>query len=280
MGAWESMDSTMRSEYHVAIVTGASSGIGAELARQLARAGVRVGLTARRVDLLEAVAGEIRAKGGVAAIAPADAADSDATRRAIVSLTGELGPVDLLIANAGLGLSTPSLGFSAREFEQMVRVNLLGAAVAIEAVLPGMIERGQGRLVGVSSLAAFRGLPVNAGYSATKAGLSTLLEGLRVDLRRQGVFVTIVHPGFVRTPMIEDGDGERLFVMEVDRAARIILNGVASRRRYVNFPWPTVALMRFARALPGPFFDALVSAVFFGHKARVNAQAGDETPSS
>ena len=115
----------MGNDNRVALVTGASSGIGAELARQLAAKGVRVGLSARRGELLEAVAAEIRAAGGTAALACADAADPQETRDAITRLSQELGPVDLLFANAGVGLSTPpGCVFSARDFEQMVRVDI------------------------------------------------------------------------------------------------------------------------------------------------------------
>src|SRR5262249_22248369 len=179
------------------VVTGASSGIGAELARQLAACGVRVGLTARRSDALNEIAAAIRSAGGTAEVASADAADRSATHAALATLADRLRPIDLLVANAGLGLRPPADRFSADEFERLVRVNLLGASYAIEAVLPGMIERGDGHLVGISSLAARRGMPGAAGYCATKAGLSTLLEGLRVDLRRRGVPATTVHPRYL-----------------------------------------------------------------------------------
>ena len=142
----------------------------------------------------------------------------------------------------------------------MVRVNLVGAAVAIEAVLPEMLERRSGQIVGISSLAAYRGLPINSGYSATKAGLTALLEGLRVDLRGRGVDVTIVHPGFVRTPMIEGSQDRRPFVMVVGPAVRVLLRGVAARRRYVDFPWPMASLAGLGRILPGAVYDRLIAA--------------------
>jgi short-subunit dehydrogenase len=242
----------------VAVVTGASSGIGAELARQLAAAGMRVGLSARRAEALEALAGEIRDRGGTAAVAPADAADPEATRRAVSRLAEELGPIDLLIANAGVSVAAPDRAFSAEALEAMVRVNLLGAAYAIEAVLPTMLERGRGHLVGISSLAAYRGLPGSVGYAATKAALTSLLEGLRVELRPRGIAVTAVHPGFVRTPMIAGQANPQPFVMDVAPAARIILKGIAARRPWVAFPWPTAALASLGRWLPPTVSDRLV----------------------
>ncbi len=247
----------MRIGSQTAIVTGASSGIGAELARQLAASGVKVGLTARREAKLEALAEMIRKEGGTAAVAPADAADPEATRRACFRLAEALGPIDLLVANAGLGLTMTATDFSAEAFERMVRVNVLGASYAIEAVLPGMLQRGRGHLVGISSLAAYRGLPGTAGYCATKAALSTLLEGLRVELRGRGIAVTTVHPGFVRTPMTAGADHPQPFLMEVGPAARIILKGIAARRREVAFPLPMAAFMGFVRRLPNPLYDRL-----------------------
>ncbi len=248
----------------IVVVTGASSGIGAELSRQLAAAGAKVGLTARRAEALEALAAEIRHAGGTAAVAPADSTDPAATRAAIERLVVALGgPVDLLVANAGLGLSTPAAAFSAGEFEQMVRVNLLGAAYAIEAVLPAMLRNGRGHIVGISSLAAFRGLPGGSGYGATKAGLTTLLEGLRVELRPRGIAVTTVHPGYIRTPMTAGANHPQPFLMEVVPAARIILKGIERRRRTIDFPWRTAALMSLARLLPGAVWDR-VSVRFAG----------------
>jgi len=242
----------------VAVVTGASSGIGAELARQLAASGWHVGLTARRADNLESLAGEIRGAGGVAAVAPADAADPAATRVAIAALAAALGPVDLLIANAGLGLGTPGAAFAAADVERMVRVNLLGAAYAIEAVLPSMLGRGRGQIAGISSLAAYRGLPGGAGYCASKAGLTAMLEALRIDLRRRGIAVTAVHPGYVRTPMIAGADHPLPMAMDVGPAARIILKGIAARRRHVAFPRPMAALVALGRLVPGALYDRVV----------------------
>jgi short-subunit dehydrogenase len=253
-------NSRMGLAYRSAVVTGASSGIGAELARQLASQRIPVGLTARRSDRLDALAGEIRRKGGVAAVAPADAADREATRQAMARLAEALGPIDLLIANAGVGQTVPADRFSAEPLEEMFRVNLLGPCYAIEAVLPGMLERGRGHIVGISSLAAYRGLPGAAGYCASKAGLSSLLEGLRVELRPRGIFVTTVHPGFVRTPMIEGADHPHPFLLEVGPAAARIVRGIAAGRREVNFPWPMVALLSLVRHLPNPLADRLLAA--------------------
>jgi NAD(P)-dependent dehydrogenase (short-subunit alcohol dehydrogenase family) len=250
----------MRDDGLVAVVTGASSGIGAALARQLAADGARVGLIALPDDALEAEAEAIRARGGTAVAAAADVSDPAAIRTALNRLTDELGPVDLLILNAGIGLGTPASSFSAEAFERMVRVNLLGAAYAIEVTLPQMLERRRGHLVGMSSLSSFRGQPFVSGYCATKAGLAILLEGLRIELRDKGIAVTTVRPGFVRTPMTAGFRSPR-FIMDVEPAARIILSGIKARRPEVRFPWQMEWLMRLGSSLPCTVYDRLVAAM-------------------
>lgn len=244
-----------------AIITGASRGIGASIAVELARRGVRVGLTARRADLLESVAEAIRQHGGEAVVSPADASDRQESREAIARLIEAIGPVDLLVANAGIGRSTPAVGFSSDVLDEIIRVNLIGAAVAIEAVLPGMIARKRGHIVGISSLAGYRGLPGSTGYGASKAALSTLLDGMRPELRGFGIAVSIVHPGFVETSMTADARHHRPLLMDADRAARIIVDGIARGRRRVDFPWQMHLLMRCVRNLPDPIFDRIAARV-------------------
>ena len=248
----------MRIQAETAIITGASSGIGAELARQLAKFGIRVGLTARREAELDALAGSIRAEGGTAFVASGDAADPASFRHALDRLKADLGPIDLMIANAGIGFATPATAFSAEDVDRMVRVNLIGAAYAFAAVLPTMLERNRGHLVGVSSLASYRGLPGSSAYSATKAGLTALLEGMRPELRPRGIAVTAVHPGFVRTPMTAGATHRQPFLMDVEPAARIILRAIERRRRRVDFPWPMTALLRVVQMLPGAIYDRTV----------------------
>ena len=260
----------MRIIGEVAAITGASSGIGEALARQLAEQGLRVGLTARRVDRLETLATSIREAGGIASVAPADAADPDDTLAALAKIAIDLGPIDLLVANAGLGLKTPAHCFSARDVDRMVRVNFTGAAAAIEAVLPSMIERKAGHLVGISSLAAFRGMPGASAYAGTKAGLSTLLEALRPELRGLGIAVTTVHPGFVRTAMTADQLNPKPLMIDPDRAAQIIVRGIAGRRSRVDFPWRLATLLRLAQLLPDAVYDRLAERFLLAHgSARV-----------
>lgn len=234
----------------VAVITGASSGIGAALARALAAENARVGLIARRQDKLDELAAEIAASGGTAAAASADVADRPAALAAFQKIVDQLGPVDLLIANAGVGKPTFLEPINSDEIDQMIRVNLLGSIHAIEAVLPGMLERGRGHLAAVSSMAAYKGLPGESAYCASKAGLNAYMEGLRIQLRSRGIAVTTICPGFVKTPMTATNKFAMPFVMEADEAARRIVEALRRRKKVFNFPWQMTALMRLTAWLP------------------------------
>lgn len=243
----------------VAIVTGASSGIGRALAVELAREGYRVGLIARRADRLEAVVAEIRAAGDSAECVPAAVTGRDEVHRAIGALTERLGAVDLLVANAGIGLGTDALVPAADALEAEFRVNVFGVFYAVEAVVPSMIERGAGHVVVISSLAAHRGLPGAAGYCASKAALTRLVEGLRPDWARAGIRATTVHPGYVRSEMTARNRFRMPLLMETDRAARLIARAIRRKRKVYEFPWRMSLLVRHVvRRLPDRVLAGLV----------------------
>jgi short-subunit dehydrogenase len=248
----------------VAIITGASSGIGWWLAKLLAGQSCRVGLIARRKDKLDALAAEIRQAGGTAAVAVADVAEQQQTFTAIDAVRAELGPVDLLIANSGVARTTLLEPPNTDEVVQMIRVNLFGVIYAINAVLPEMLQRGRGHLAAVSSLAAYKGFPGESGYCASKVGINAYMEGLRIQLRRRGIAVTTICPGFVRTPMTQDNPfpSPQPWLMDADRAARLIVRALRRRRKVYNFPWQTTLLMRALRWLP----DWILARALAGHE--------------
>lgn len=248
----------------VTFITGASSGIGAGLARRFARAGAPVALAARRRERLEALAQGIRGAGGTALALPCDVTVQAAVREAVSACEEKLGPVGRLIVNAGVNRPNRATDFHADDVEAVFRVNVFGAANCFEAVLPGMVERGAGQVVGISSLGSFNPLPGFLAYSASKSALSNLLEGLRMELRDAGITVTTIYPGFIKTEMTEDYDYPMPFLMEQeDAVARIY----ASIRRGVAedaFPRPLALLARGARLLPRPLFDWVGRRFFAG----------------
>ena len=152
---------------------------------------------------------------------------SGRTPAAVAEVEGRLGPADVMVANAGFGAPT-RLDLQHRDVEETIRVNLMGVIYSVEAVLPGMLARGRGHLVAISSLAAFKGLPGESAYCASKAAVNAYMEGLRIALRTKGVVVTTVCPGFVQTAMTPM-DSAMPFLMSADAAARRIARLIASR---------------------------------------------------
>lgn len=238
------------STQRVAVVTGASSGIGRALAKVLASEGWKVGLLARRADLLATLADEIRAAGGIAAQATADVGERPQALDAIHALAAALGPVDLLIANAGVGKPTLLSPVNHADIEAMIRVNVLGVIYSIEAVLPSMLQRRTGYLAAVSSLGSYKGLPGESAYCASKAAVNTYMEGLRIQLRSRGIAVTTLCPGFVRTPMTAVNTSPMPFLLEPDEAARRMVRALARKRKVYNFPWQMSWLMKLVGWLP------------------------------
>jgi short-subunit dehydrogenase len=221
----------------VVVVTGAASGMGRALCRELARAGARLGLLDRNGDGLASLQDELRSEGVSCKQSAADVRDRQAVRVAIASLGEILGPVDLLVACAGITGVTLVEDLAIEETEDILRVNLLGVAYAIDAVLPEMLQRRRGHLVALSSLAGCRGVPFSAGYCASKAALVNYLESLRPALRRRGIAVTTVLPGFVRTPLLERARVQAPMAwMEPETAARHILRAIRRRCRVHAFP--------------------------------------------
>jgi short-subunit dehydrogenase len=235
---------------HVAVVTGASSGIGWAVAKELARERCKIGLIARRREPLEKLAAEIVAAGGTAAVAVADVAERDATLAAFTELTSRLGPVDLLVANAGVGAPTLLDPPNVSDVERMFRVNVLGVIYSLEAVLPAMLQRRRGHVAAVSSLAAYKGLPGESGYSASKAAISNYMEGLRIQLRDKGIAVTTICPGFVKTPMTDVNNFKMPWLLQADDAARRIVRALKRKQKVLNFPWQLSLLMKLTAWLP------------------------------
>jgi short-subunit dehydrogenase len=242
----------------VTFITGASSGIGRSLARRLAVQGETIAAVARRKPLLDSLVEEIEQAGGRAVAIPCDVTDHERVFAAIEEVKAALGPIDRLIANAGGGEPTFVETFTAAQISRVFALNVAGTANCIEAVLPDMLRRGSGHLVAVSSLAAYRGLPGAAAYSAAKAALSNMIESLRIDLQPRGIAVTLICPGFVRTRPSAKKKWKPLQV-EVEEATRLMARAIMARKRYYAFPASLALVAALGRVLPAPLYDRLLT---------------------
>ena len=246
-----------RSTPPTVLITGAGRGIGRGTALALATAGCRLALIDRDPAILAAVEAELQVKGAVVAAIQADVTDRAGLVEAVQGLEGIVGPIDVLVACAGIGgLSPLPPDLEIDGLRAMLDVNVLGVARTIEAVLPGMIARGRGHIVGVSSVAGFRGLPWMVAYSASKAAVSAMLEGLRPALRRRGITITTACPGFVRTALTEGTPFRKpVRMLEPEAAGRYLARATLRRPRNCIFPFSTRVGMTFLKLVPDRVFD-------------------------
>ncbi len=239
----------------VVMITGASSGIGKGVALEIASRGASVGLVARRESLLDELAGEIKARNAKAVFASVDVRDPEAVRAAADRFRKELGPIDILIANAGIGTTDHTVQLKPEHAANVIGINVLGAVNSVAAVAPEMVARGQGRLVAISSLAAYRGLAKSAAYCASKAALSSYFESLRIDLRHTGVGVTIIHPGFIKTALTAGREAKMPYLMELDNAVKKIVLAIEKEKKTYAFPWQLATIVRAGMIMPTAMYD-------------------------
>ena len=241
------------------MITGASSGIGRGVALELARRGAVVGLVARRAELLGEIVDEIKMQNGRALAVVADVNDAQSIRSAAEKLRSEFGHIDLMIANAGIGGASHAVDLQPAAVANLFNVNVLGAVNSVTAVLPEMAKRGEGQLVAISSLAAYRGIPKSAAYCSSKAALSSFFETLRIDLRNSGVSVTIIHPGFIKTPLTAGREATMPFLMELDHAVAKIIKAIEKRKKSYAFPWQLASIVRLGLIMPTFMYDRIAA---------------------
>jgi short-subunit dehydrogenase len=242
----------------VVYLTGASSGIGEALALEMASRGAVLALIARRKEKLDDLADRCRAKGGTARVFPADVTDEAALSEAANEMLAEFRKIDILIANAGIGGNDEETrSFRPAAVKRVIDINLIGAVNAVNAVLPSMVERGSGQLVAISSLAGFRGLPRSAAYSASKAGMTAYFESLRLDLKPKGINVTIIQPGFIKTPLTSGRRNKMPFLMELDDAIPLFIAAIEKKKPFAAFPWQLATIVRAGRFMPAWLYDRI-----------------------
>ena len=241
-------------------LTGASSGIGEALVPRLLEAGARLALTARRADVLEGTAAAWRARGRDVMAAPADVSDRQAVHAAAHLVEEAWGGIDLAIFNAGFSKRIRVTEFNAQDFVDLYRVNVFGVMFGVEAVLPGMLRRGSGRIAAVGSLAGLRGAPTLIGYGSSKAAIIHAIDSLRFDLAPYGIGVTLINPGYVRTPLTAKNTYWMPRLTDADEAAAIIVRGLQHDRKEIHFPALFSRTLKLLRALPFPIYERIVAA--------------------
>jgi short-subunit dehydrogenase len=253
------------------LITGAGKGIGRQLAKVLSAEGAAIAAVDVAADSLIALEKDLT--GNRLAWATADVVDAIGLAKAVSELERRLGPVDLLIANAGIGRETSALDFRAEDVAALVQVNLIGVSNSIAAVLPGMRARRRGHLVAISSLASFRGLPRLIGYCAAKAGVNALMDGLRLELRGQNIDCTTLCPGWVRSDMTANIRNAPQ-MLGIEEAVQEIVWTIRRRKLFHAFPPSKVWPLRLIRLLPGRMSDWFTARAFEREFRKIEADQG------
>jgi short-subunit dehydrogenase len=241
----------------ILLITGASMGIGAYLARQAASAGWTVAVSARSADKLEALAAEPAAGGRIHAY-PLDVLEEGANADVLDRIEADLGPVDIAVLNAGTHADMPAAEFDAGAAGKVFDLNLKGLANGLEPLLKRFLERGRGHIALTASVAGYRGLPRAAAYCASKAGTIALAESLAAEIGHKGVKIQVICPGFVRTPLTDKNEFPMPFLMEPEDAAKRIWTGLHGNGFEIAFPRRFVYQLKFLQLLPARLYFALV----------------------
>lgn len=242
----------------VVIISGATSGIGLYLAERYAKEGHSVcglGRNKKRCDNLSRI---LALYSDSYLVISCDVRDKASVELAVSDCKSKLGSIDCLIANAGVSISSAGINFNIRVYEKVFQTNVFGVLNLIHAVLPDMIDRRAGHLVGIGSLAAYRGLPGAGAYCSSKAALVTFLESLRLDVSEFNIDVSVINPGYIRTPLTDKNRFKMPFLMSIETGGSIIYNAIKKRKAIYSFPFPLSFLVKLARVSPVFLYDFFV----------------------
>jgi short-subunit dehydrogenase len=236
-------------------ITGASSGLGEALARRYAALGAVLGLFARRVEALRQIAASLAP--AVCEVYAGDVRDPSSLRSAARDFMSRYGAPDIVIANAGVSIGTLTAHEDDNEaFRAVLDSNVVGMMQTFQPFLSALVGQKHGKLVGVASIAGFRGLPGSGAYSASKAAAISYLESLRVELSHSGVEVLTLCPGYIATPMTLQNPYPMPFLLTADKAAQLAMRAIDRGRRFYVFPWQMAWIGRALQAMPRSLFDA------------------------
>lgn len=235
------------------IITGASSGIGAALAREFARRGYNVGLMARRADRLEALAAELRKGGSKVEVGTVDVARDETVHAAVDALREKLGDLDVFVANAGITTINRTGAGDISKDKEVFAVNLIGTIASLDAAAKYFRAKKKGHLVGISSIAAIKPIPGSGSYSASKAALSSWLRAAGIELKKHGIAVTAIHPGFIKSELVPEME-KYPFIIEAEPAAKQMVDAIEKKKPSVIVPWwPWAPMLALGKMLPERF---------------------------
>lgn len=240
-------------------ITGASQGIGKAVALAYAKAGKTVAISARSSENLQKVVDEAASLTGRILALPCDVTDKNQVTASLNQLIEQERLPDRVILNAGTHKPMPANEFRADTVSKLLQVNTLGAATPLEILLPHFLERQQGQIAIVASVAGYRGLPTASAYGASKAALINLAESLRAELYRSGVDIRLINPGFVKTPLTDKNEFDMPFLISADEAASAIVKGLAGKRFEVVFPTRMAIAMSVLKWLPDRIFFPMIN---------------------
>jgi short-subunit dehydrogenase len=244
-------------------ITGAGKGIGRAVAWEYAKRGWTVAVSARTRADLEALADEAvtqRLPGKIETY-PADVTDQDALKLAFKAIEQDIGPLDHVILNAGTHLPNNAKHFDVGPFRTLMEINFMGVVNGLSAVAPTFVDRRKGHIGVVASVAGYSGLPLASAYGASKAALINMCEALKREFEALGVTLSLINPGFVRTPLTDKNPFPMPFLIDADVAARHIFDGMAAKKFEIAFPRPFVMILKTLRMLPYRLYFAAVKKV-------------------
>jgi short-subunit dehydrogenase len=240
------------------LLTGASSGIGYALAKKLAKEKCNLAIAARRIEVLDKLAVELSVFGKDIIAVKCDVSKKENVKEAFSIIKSRFEKIDIAILNSGVS-SRGAVNFNEDKADLILKVNLFGLIYCVEELLPDFKKNKEGIITGVTSLADSRGYPLSSYYSASKAGASHYLESLRVELKPYKVKVITVKPGFVKTPMTDKNEFYMPFLMDVEKAAEIIVKGIKKEKTIIQFPLPIVLGSKMLKIMPNKLYDFLMS---------------------
>ncbi|MDF2529351.1 MAG: putative Glucose/ribitol dehydrogenase [Gammaproteobacteria bacterium] len=229
-------------------ITGASSGIGRAVATELAKQGARLAISGRNKTALQELKQSYPEQ--IELVVAFDVTDLNANIAAAQLIEKQFGRLDKVFFNAGTSQHMDVKNFQSETFEQMIKVNYLSLVYGIEAALPLLRKAAHSHIIGMSSMAGYHGMPLGEAYSAAKAATRNLLQGLQIDLREEGIAVSIVCPGFVATPLTDKHDFAMPLLLTADQAAKIIVKGIYNKKPEIAFPKPMIWAAKLLGLLP------------------------------